>query len=53
MTIFVDTFERIMSHEFPEEELMECQRCGALLPRDLLIETEDGELLCEDCAEEG
>lgn len=41
-----------MSHEFQTEELFECDRCGALLPGDLMVWLDNGEVICEDCYEE-
>lgn len=41
-----------MSHEFRTEELFECDRCGALLPGDIMVWLDNGEIYCEDCYEE-
>lgn len=41
-----------MSHEFRTEELFECDRCGALLPGDLMVWLDNGEIYCEDCYDE-
>jgi len=38
-----------MSHEFPVEELLECTRCGEVLPYDLMTFLDDGQILCPDC----
>lgn len=41
-----------MAHEFPEEELLECTACGAVLPYGMMTFLEDGRILCPDCCEE-
>lgn len=41
-----------MSHEFRTEELFECDRCGALLPGDIMVWLDNGEIYCEDCYED-
>lgn len=38
-----------MSYEFRTEELFECDRCGVLLPGDLMVWLDNGEIYCEDC----
>lgn len=41
-----------MGTEFRTEELFECDRCGALLPGDLMVWLDNGEIYCEDCYDE-
>lgn len=41
-----------MGNEFRTEELFECDRCGALLPGDLMVWLDNGEVYCEDCYDE-
>lgn len=46
-----------MGYEFRTEELFECDRCGVLLPGDLMVWLDNGEIYCEDyydelCAED-
>lgn len=41
-----------MSHEFRTEELFECERCGTLLPGDLMVWPDNGGVYCEDCYDE-
>lgn len=41
-----------MGYEFRTEEIFECDRCGALLPGDLMVWLDNGEIYCEDCYDE-
>jgi len=41
-----------MSHEFPEEELLECSCCGMVLPYGMMTFLDDGRILCPDCYDE-